>query len=82
MTNEELIKEITSLPADVKRKIELIIERFKSGKNTDTGRMKQIPLREEPFFGMWADREDMADPVEYIRKLRREQWGPRRKADR
>lgn len=27
------------------------------------------------FFGMWADREEMADSVEYIRKLRQEQWG-------
>lgn len=25
--------------------------------------------------GMWADREDMADSVEYVRKLRQEQWG-------
>lgn len=29
----------------------------------------------DEFFGMWADREDMADSVEYVRKLRREQWG-------
>jgi prevent-host-death family protein len=28
-------------------------------------------LMDHPAFGMWADREDMADPVEYIRKLRR-----------
>ena len=24
-----------------------------------------------PFFGMWKDREDMADPVAYIRKIRK-----------
>ena len=81
MTNEELIREITSLPADAKRQIERIVERFKSTQRSDSRLKKQIPLREEPFFGMWADREDMADPVEYIRKLRREQWGPRQKAD-
>ncbi len=31
----------------------------------------QIPLEEEPFIGMWADREDMKDSVEYVRNLRR-----------
>lgn len=25
---------------------------------------------DHPFVGMWKDREDMADPVAYIRKLR------------
>ena len=24
-----------------------------------------------PGFGMWADREDMADPVEYVEKMRK-----------
>lgn len=28
-----------------------------------------------PAVGMWADREEMTDSVEYIRKLRQEQWG-------
>ena len=23
-----------------------------------------------PFFGMWKDREDMADPAAYVRKIR------------
>ena len=39
-----------------------------------------VPLEEEekrkfkaedhPAFGMWADREDMADPVAYVEKIR------------
>ena len=28
-------------------------------------------IRDEPAFGMWADREDMRDPTEYVRSLRR-----------
>jgi antitoxin (DNA-binding transcriptional repressor) of toxin-antitoxin stability system len=27
-------------------------------------------VEDHPFFGMWKDREDMADPVAYVRKLR------------
>lgn len=31
----------------------------------------RIQVRELPFFGMWKDRKDMADPVAYVRKIRR-----------
>lgn len=31
-------------------------------------------LRDEPFIGMWVDRADMADSVEYVHRLRREEW--------
>jgi antitoxin (DNA-binding transcriptional repressor) of toxin-antitoxin stability system len=33
------------------------------GKNT-------VRTQDLPFFGMWKDRDDMADPVAYVRKLR------------
>jgi antitoxin (DNA-binding transcriptional repressor) of toxin-antitoxin stability system len=29
-----------------------------------------VRTQDTPFFGMWADREDMADPAAYVRKLR------------
>jgi hypothetical protein len=75
MTNEELIKEITSLPEEAKRQIERIIKLFKSGQPSAVDRKKRIPLREEPFFGMWKDREDMKEGgAAWVRKLRREQW--------
>lgn len=41
---------------------------------------KLVPLDEDiarprvqdlPFFGMWKDRKDMADPSAYVRKIRR-----------
>lgn len=75
MTNEELIKEISSLPSEVKNQIGRMIERFKKDQKAKTNPIKKIPLREEPFFGMWKDREDMKDGgAAYIRRLRDEQW--------
>lgn len=32
-------------------------------------------VADSPFAGMWKDREDMADSVEYINRLRRELHG-------
>jgi antitoxin (DNA-binding transcriptional repressor) of toxin-antitoxin stability system len=26
--------------------------------------------RDQPFFGLWKDREDMSDPASYLRRLR------------
>jgi len=26
--------------------------------------------KDQPFFGMWSDRDDLADPASYVRKLR------------
>ncbi len=34
-------------------------------------------LREEPFVGMWSDREDMADSTEWVRQAREREWGRR-----
>jgi len=31
---------------------------------------KELKPSDHPAFGMWKDREDMKDPVAYIRKLR------------
>ena len=30
---------------------------------------------EHPAFGMWAERGDLADPVEHVRNLRKERHG-------
>ena len=40
---------------------------------TPTNRPRSIG--DSPFVGMWKDREDMVDSVEYINRLRRELHG-------
>jgi len=36
---------------------------------------KSSSIGDTPFAGLWKDREDMADSVEYINRLRRELHG-------
>jgi predicted DNA-binding antitoxin AbrB/MazE fold protein len=36
---------------------------------------RQPSIVDSPFAGMWKDREDMADSVEYVNRLRRELHG-------
>jgi antitoxin (DNA-binding transcriptional repressor) of toxin-antitoxin stability system len=33
-------------------------------------RKRKASVGDDPAFGMWADREDMADPAAYVRKIR------------
>jgi len=46
---------------------------------------KGVPrFQDTPFFGMWKDREDMADPTAWVRKLRQPRFvitktGPKRR---
>ena len=34
-------------------------------------RETDLKVEDSPCFGMWADREDMANPVEYVENLRK-----------
>jgi hypothetical protein len=33
-----------------------------------------VSLREEPFVGLWRDREDLTDSTAWVRRLRTEEW--------
>ena len=35
------------------------------------GKKERPSIKDNPAFGMWADREDMKDPSEWVRKIRR-----------
>jgi len=44
---------------------------------TEALRSRQAPKGEEdPLFGMWRDRQDMADVDAYIRGIRASRFGP------
>jgi AbrB family looped-hinge helix DNA binding protein len=38
---------------------------------------KRRSLSDEPFVGMWRDREDMADSSEWVRTTRQREWDRR-----
>ena len=76
MTNEEILREINSLPPEAQRQIEDFIsflrERYKGvqPKSAPTS-----DLEAEAFVGMWRDREDMRDSSAWVRNVRQTHWG-------
>lgn len=71
MTNEDLLREIASLPAEAKLQVEKFVEYLQHRKAPSKS---QLPLDEEPAFGMWSDREEMLDSTAWVKNIRETHW--------
>jgi hypothetical protein len=72
MTNEEMLREIASLPHEAQRQIKDFVA-FLRERYPDSPPHKNAPLADletEGFVGMWRDREDMADSTAWVRNFR------------
>ena len=58
-----------SLPEGTKVRIQ--IEPIETDNTQNTEAKKNEDFANQPFFGMWADREDMRDSVAWVRKQRK-----------
>ena len=63
-----------SLPEGTKVRIQ--IEPIDPDNTQSTATKESEDFANQPFFGMWADREDMRDSVAWVRK-QREKWKER-----
>ena len=76
MTDEEILREINSLPPEAQRQIEDFIsflrERYKSSQPKTAG---SPGLESEAFVGMWRGRKDMRDSSAWVRNIRQSHWG-------
>ncbi|MDB5271006.1 MAG: hypothetical protein JWP58_4046 [Hymenobacter sp.] len=76
METQQLLSEIATLPPTARQELEQFLMELKlryARQNSLTPDERTRWMNPE-FFGMHADREDMADSDAYIRKLRDEQW--------
>ena len=48
----------------------LILTRYTPEFDMDKPKGKTVKCEDTPGFGMWADREDMADPREWLQRMR------------
>jgi hypothetical protein len=75
MSNEEILREINSLPPEAQRQIEDFISFLRA--RYGTSHRKTAPssdLESEAFVGMWRDREDMRDSSAWVRNIRKSHW--------
>lgn len=76
MNTTEIIRDLVSLPPEAQKEVLDFIAFLKTrytspqaGKKTGQGQ-----LNDEPFIGMWRDREDMHNSTEWVRDLRFKEW--------
>jgi len=76
MTNEEILREINSLPLEAQRQIKDFISFLKERyKGVSPKKAPVSDLETEAFVGMWRDREDMRDSSAWVRNIREKHWG-------
>jgi len=78
MKQNKVWRELMTLPPEIQQQvfdfIDFLHSRYSSAPKTITDE-KKVKLREEPFIGIWKDRAEMADSTEWVRNLRKQEWG-------
>ena len=76
MTDNEILRQINSLPPEAIRQLEDFISFLRERYGSLEPRITPASdLESEAFVGMWRDREDMRDSSAWVRKVRESHWG-------
>jgi hypothetical protein len=75
MEKSSIIRDIDSLPPEAQKQVIDFVAFLKTRYPTTAGASKtKRKLVDEPFIGMWRDREDLKDSSAWVRELRRREW--------
>lgn len=79
MNAQELLTEFVALPDEAQRQVAdlVVFLRQRYASEPSNSPIKEVTLMEDDFFGLWRDREDMADSTAWVRKLRMSDWRPK-----
>jgi hypothetical protein len=75
MSTNSVIEKFEELPPEAQKQatdfVTFLYEKYVKSAPKPTS---DKPVSESPFVGMWADRKDMTDSSEWVRKQRRDLW--------
>ncbi|MFQ5858795.1 MAG: DUF2281 domain-containing protein [Anaerolineae bacterium] len=76
MNQEQVMREFSALPPMAQQEVIDFITFLRIRYAQESRDVNGRPdLRDEPFVGMWRDRTDMTDSSEWVRTLRKHEWG-------
>ena len=76
MEAANIVREIASLPPEAQKQVIDFVAFLKARYSTTQSvkKTRRTRLADEPFIGMWQDREDMQDSAAWVRTLRQREW--------
>jgi hypothetical protein len=75
MERRQIWDEFEELPPEAQRQVIDFIAFLKTRHKKDRAvKNADTKLSDEPFIGMWKDREDMQDSSRWVRSLRKSEW--------
>ena len=76
--DQQIAQQTHGLPENAKREvlhyIEFIRSRYQDTKAIKTAGKRKASWSDTPMYGLWEEREEIADPVAYVRHLRRSRF--------
>ena len=77
MEQEKIFNDISNLPPEAQRQVVDFIAFLRTRyKRSDAEKQaKRIDLVNEPFIGIWKDRENMNNSSTWLRNIREAEWG-------
>jgi hypothetical protein len=76
MQPESIWQQLDTLPTEAKREVIdfIAFQQIRYERPVFVKKAKRSKLKNEPFIGMWKDRDDMSDSVAWVRELRRQKF--------
>jgi hypothetical protein len=80
MEQKKIFDDISNLPPEAQREVVDFIAflRTRYKRSEQKKQSKQTKLVNEPFIGIWKDRDDMNNSSEWLRIVRKTEWGSKR----
>jgi mRNA-degrading endonuclease RelE of RelBE toxin-antitoxin system len=76
MAIPRILEDIQNLPPEAQKQVSDFVAFLKARYEVvSRKKSKRGKLEDEPFIGMWKDREDMRDSVKWVREVREREWG-------
>jgi len=76
MDQEKIWREFIALPPEAQQQVADFIAflqtRYKKFRSVQ--KSNQVSLADDPFIGMWRDRDDMQDSSAWVRDIREREW--------
>ena len=76
MQPEKIFDDISNLPPEAQRQVVEFIAFLRSRykRSDEEKQIRQTNIVNEPFIGIWKDREDMNNSSTWLRNLRESEW--------